>query len=35
MDSVDLRFQVDDNFPGSVQCNGSGLDLLSQNFLTT
>lgn len=33
MNSVDLRFQVDDNIPPSVQCNGSGLDLLSKKNL--
>lgn len=33
MNSVDLRFQVDDNIPPSVQCNGSGLDPLSKKNL--
>lgn len=33
MNSVDLRFQVDDNIPPSVQCNGSELDLLSKKNL--
>ena len=32
MNSVDLRFQVDDNIPPSVQCNGSELDLLSKKI---
>ena len=29
MDSVHSQFQVDDNFPQSVQCNGLELDLFN------